>query len=107
MFDRALLRRACGALPIFEADASILVYGRDGVVGAVRVEVGKKGDHAEEARDGEDVDRRGSLLLDVDLPLCDVIAHRQCLSVALAWPVAVTHGRSEGGTYGCNTDPGW
>src|SRR3954453_20386127 len=38
-----------------------------GVVGPVRVQLGEEGAHADEAGDGEDADRHGGLVADVDL----------------------------------------
>lgn len=43
------------------------------------MQVAEQRDDADEAGDGEDVDGRGRLLLDVDLPLRYVIAYRQGL----------------------------
>lgn len=40
--------------------------------------MGKEGNHTEVAGDGEDIDRGGRLLADVDALVADVVAHCEC-----------------------------
>lgn len=53
--------------------------GHLGVRRLVGVEVGEEGDHGEVARDGEDINRRGRLLADVDFLVDEVVAYGEGL----------------------------
>lgn len=54
----------------------------------------QQGDHADEARDGEDVYRGRGLFADVDLLVRDVV--HDCESLGLVWLVVVWFGEAGG-----------
>lgn len=58
--------------------------GHRGVRRLVGVEVGEEGEHGEVARDGEDVDRRGRLLADVDFLVDEVVAYGEGLRMRVS-----------------------
>lgn len=65
--------------PVLAARAHNVEQRRIGVVEPARVEVSQQGDHADEAGDGENIDRGRRLLANVNLALRNVIAQRQGL----------------------------
>ena len=48
-------------------------YRNGGIIRRVNVHVRQQGDHADEARDGKDVDGGRGLFTDIDLLVCNVI----------------------------------
>ena len=60
-------------------------------------------DHADVARKGEDIDRGGGFLADVDLLVGNVVANRQSLLGVSGIP----EGIEDSLTDSCNSDPSW